>query len=67
MKDVSHATDEEGNRIHPMDHQYRSLGLRETTTLKHDSKEFVLLRDYFEKTHGHTHYQYVEARYPLHL
>jgi len=59
MKDVSYAVDEEGNRIHPVDQQYKSLGLEETTVLDHSSDEFKWLHDYFTKTHGKTHSQYV--------
>ncbi|EPS37847.1 hypothetical protein H072_8389 [Dactylellina haptotyla CBS 200.50] len=56
MKDVEYAEDEQGNRIHPLDKQFASLGLLETTPLEHDTKEYELLRDYFHKTHGQTHY-----------
>ncbi|KAF3914849.1 hypothetical protein ABW20_dc0104607 [Dactylellina cionopaga] len=56
MKDVDYAEDEDGNRIHPLDKQYSSLGLLETTPLDKTSKEYELLRDYFHKTHGQTHY-----------
>ncbi|EWC46572.1 hypothetical protein DRE_04295 [Drechslerella stenobrocha 248] len=55
MKQVEYAEDSQGNRIHPLDKQHASLGLRETTPLAEDSKEFEYLRDYFYKTHGQTH------------
>ncbi|KAJ6260524.1 hypothetical protein Dda_4750 [Drechslerella dactyloides] len=56
MKDVEYAEDENGNRIHPLDKQFASLGLRETTPLDPEGSEYTTLRDYFHKTHGHTHY-----------
>ncbi|KAF3296792.1 hypothetical protein TWF132_009302 [Orbilia oligospora] len=56
MKDVEYAEDEQGNRIHPLDKQFASLGLLETTPLEEDTKEYQYLRDYFHKTHGQTHY-----------
>ncbi|KAK6345248.1 hypothetical protein TWF718_007174 [Orbilia javanica] len=55
MKDVEYAEDEQGNRIHPLDKQFASLGLLETTPLEEDTKEYEYLRDYFHKTHGQTH------------
>ncbi|RVD82557.1 uncharacterized protein DFL_006979 [Arthrobotrys flagrans] len=55
MKDVEYAEDEQGNRIHPLDKQFASLGLLETTPLEEDTKEYRYLRDYFHKTHGQTH------------
>ncbi|KAK6359719.1 hypothetical protein TWF696_000861 [Orbilia brochopaga] len=61
MKDVEYAEDEDGNRIHPLDKQFASLGLRETTPLDPTSTEFAYLRDYFHKTHGQTHY-HIRAR-----
>ncbi|KAF3919977.1 hypothetical protein AA313_de0209398 [Arthrobotrys entomopaga] len=56
MKEVEYAEDSQGNRIHPLDKQYASLGLLETTPLEYESKEYEMLRDYFHKTHGQTHY-----------
>ncbi|KAF3939329.1 hypothetical protein ABW19_dt0203389 [Dactylella cylindrospora] len=61
MKDVEYAEDEFGNRIHPLDKQYSSLGLLETTPLDHTTPEYLLLRDYFHKTHGQTH-QHMRAK-----
>ncbi|KAK6505092.1 hypothetical protein TWF481_007014 [Arthrobotrys musiformis] len=55
MKDVEYAEDDQGNRIHPLDKQFSSLGLLETTPLEEDTKEYQYLRDYFHKTHGQTH------------
>ncbi|KAK6528039.1 hypothetical protein TWF281_009296 [Arthrobotrys megalospora] len=55
MKDVEYAEDSQGNRIHPLDKQFASLGLLETTPLEEDTKEYEFLRDYFHKTHGQTH------------
>ncbi|WEW56555.1 poly(ADP-ribose) polymerase [Emydomyces testavorans] len=42
--------------VHPLDRQFRGLGLQEMTPLDPGSMEYKELADYLIKTHGDTHY-----------
>ncbi|KAI9793662.1 MAG: hypothetical protein M1816_007557 [Peltula sp. TS41687] len=44
-----------GKRVHPLDLQYRGLGMQEMTTLDKKSNEFEELNNYLVKSHGQTH------------
>ncbi|CAK5279870.1 unnamed protein product [Mycena citricolor] len=47
--------DEEGNAIHPMDANFRSLGLTAMDPVDRTSTEFTNLEKYMRDTHGQTH------------
>lgn len=67
MKDASNilkADIEERNSLHPLDRQYRGLGMEEVSELERTSAEFGLLKDYLVNTRGQTHgitYKEVES------
>ncbi|KAL1956257.1 hypothetical protein VTO42DRAFT_7517 [Malbranchea cinnamomea] len=44
------------HKIHPLDRLYQALNLREMTPLDATSTEYVELKNYLEKTRGHTHF-----------
>lgn len=46
---------DEVNRLHPLDRQFRGLGLEEMTTLDPQSTEYQLLETYLTTTRGATH------------
>lgn len=53
--DVMKTQIEELNRLHPLDRQFRGLGLQEMTPLDHKAQEFKILKNYLMNTRGHTH------------
>ncbi|KAG8163407.1 hypothetical protein KVR01_006704 [Diaporthe batatas] len=67
MKDASNilkAEIDERNSLHPLDRQYRGLGMEEISELERSSAEFTLLKDYLINTRGQTHgvtYKQVES------
>lgn len=46
---------DERNSLHPLDRQYRGLGMEEMTALDPHGTEFQHLQEYLVKTRGHTH------------
>lgn len=66
MKDASNilkAEIDERNTLHPLDRQYRGLGMQEMTDLDRNGTEFNLLKEYLVNTRGHTHgvtYRHIE-------
>lgn len=58
MKDASNilkAEIDERNSLHPLDRQYRGLGMEEVTALDPKSTEFKHLKEYLVNTRGETH------------
>lgn len=58
MKDASNilkAEIDERNNLHPLDKQYRGLGMEEMTALDPNGTEFQHLKEYLVNTRGHTH------------
>lgn len=58
MKDASNilkAEIDERNSLHPLDRQYRGLGMEEMTALDPNGTEFKHLKEYLVNTRGHTH------------
>ncbi|KAI0063109.1 PARP-domain-containing protein [Artomyces pyxidatus] len=51
-------TDANGNRLNPMDSQFRSLKLSSMEPVNPNSKEFRALAAYAANSHGHTHNYY---------
>lgn len=59
MKDASNilkAEIDERNSLHPLDRQYRGLGMEEVTALDPNSTEFKHLKEYLVNTRGQTHH-----------
>lgn len=42
--------------VHPLDTQYKGLGMEEMSPLDPSSQEFLLLKEYLTETKGHTHH-----------
>ncbi|KAK2602880.1 hypothetical protein N8I77_009382 [Diaporthe amygdali] len=58
MKDATNilkAEIDERNSLHPLDRQYRGLGMEEMTVLDPSGAEFKSLEEYLVNTRGHTH------------
>ena len=48
-------TDKGGSKINIIDSRYKGLGMREITPVHHETKEYLNVQEYLEKTRGQSH------------